>query len=215
MPKGRLLPRSEAAVAALPVVPGGGEVRAQYLRMPDIPALVGENLLDAGVVGEEWLVESDVDVAKIAPLCWYHVKICVLAMPSQPIHDGRPRLVSEYHHIAEDYGHRRWGQRFTQRTVRGSVEQYVPNLADVAIECVETGESMRKRGLVVQETLFEADVWLISSHRAAADEQTVASLRDWAGAISVRSDGHCPSVAALCGTRTEGEVIRAGRDFVA
>ncbi|MBJ7902216.1 ATP phosphoribosyltransferase [Streptomyces sp. DSM 110735] len=207
LPKGRLLPRSEAAVAVFREgagfhdgTSGGGSageplLDARFLRMPDLPGLVAEGLLDAGIAGEEWLVESGADVVRVAPLCWYHVRICALGRPDRaPDADGTEpvRVVSEYARVARHFARARWGEGHTQRTVRGSVEHYLPDLADVAVECVETGESMRRRGLVVLETLFEADVWLICS-RAAADEETLTRLRRWAEVIAAPAPDDGPA----------------------
>jgi len=191
MPKGRLLPRSEAAVAALTDTAPGVLLHARYLRMPDIPDLVSEGLVDVGITGEEWLVESAADVVRVAPLCWYHVRICALCGPGGIPRGRKVRVVSEYQRIAGTFAAARWGDASTQRTVRGSVEHYLPDLADVAIECVETGESMRRRGLVAVETLFEADVWLICSREAAKDAGTVALLSRWAQVIA-NKDGTEP-----------------------
>ncbi|MFJ2872852.1 hypothetical protein [Streptomyces sp. NPDC087298] len=188
MPKGRLLPRSEAAVAALADTAPGVPLHARYLRMPDIPDLVCEGLVDVGIAGEEWLVESAADVVRVAPLCWYHVRICALCGPGGIPHGRKVRVVSEYQRIAGAFAAARWADASTQRTVRGSVEHYLPDLADVAIECVETGESMRRRGLVAVETLFEADVWLICSREAAKDSGTVALLSRWAEVIAKRDE---------------------------
>ncbi|WP_331759803.1 hypothetical protein [Streptomyces anulatus] len=184
MPKGRLLPRSEAAVVTLADSAPGVILYPRYLRMPDIPDLVAEGLVDVGVVGEEWLVESAADVVRVAPLCWYHVRICALCGPAGIPQGSKVRVVSEYRRIAGDFAAGRWGASSTQRIVRGSVEHYLPDLADVAIECVETGESMRRRGLVAVETLFEADVWLICSRETAKDTARVALLSRWADAIA-------------------------------
>ncbi|SEE29476.1 ATP phosphoribosyltransferase [Streptomyces sp. 2131.1] len=191
LPKGRLLPRSEAAVTAYGEIAGDMPARHRFLRMPDIPDLVAEGLLDVGIAGEEWLVDSGADVVRVAPLCWYHVRICALHLPGSAPQDGPVRVVSEYPRIAHDFGRARWGEDFSLRTVRGSVEHYLPDLADVAVECVETGESMRRKGLVATETLFEADVWMVCSHGTARDGAVMDRLKRWAEAVALdRPPGH-------------------------
>ncbi|MEV4335502.1 hypothetical protein [Streptomyces sp. NPDC049590] len=163
--------------------------------MPDIPGLVAEGLLDVGIAGEEWLVDSGADVVRVAPLCWYHVRICALRLPGRQDATGATgpvRIVSEYPRIARDFGRRNWGDDFAVRTVRGSVEHYLPDLADVAVECVETGASMRSRGLVATETLFSADVWMICSPSAAGDDALMERLGRWAEAVAVPAPDHMP-----------------------
>ncbi|MFJ2443394.1 hypothetical protein ACIOWG_23725 [Streptomyces sp. NPDC087658] len=160
--------------------------------MPDIPDLVAEGLLDVGIAGEEWLVDSGADVVRVAPLCWYHVRICALRLPGVTPPAGPVRVVSEYPRIAGDFARARWGDGFTLRTVRGSVEHYLPDLADVAVECVETGESMRRKGLVATEALFSADVWMICSRDTARDDAVMDRLKSWAEAVALPAPDHFP-----------------------
>ncbi|MGH3867155.1 MAG: hypothetical protein ACRDQ4_13625 [Pseudonocardiaceae bacterium] len=160
--------------------------------MPDIADLVEEDLLNAAITSDEWLIESGTDVVKVAPLCWYHVRICAITKPQAHL-AGPVRVVSEYPNIAAGFASAHWDNQFTQRTVHGAVEEYLPDLADVAVECVETGENVRRRGLVVMETLFEADVWLVCSQQVAQDTETVDRLRTWASAIAEPERSGCPS----------------------
>ncbi|MFJ2786146.1 MULTISPECIES: hypothetical protein [unclassified Streptomyces] len=189
LPKGRLLPRSEAAVVSYDETAPDVPAHHRFLRMPDIPDLVAEGLLDVGIAGEEWLVDSGADVVRVAPLGWYHVRICALRLPGGAPPAGPVRVVSEYPHIARDFARARWGEDHTVRTVRGSVEHYLPDLADVAVECVETGESMRRRGLVATETLFSADVWMVCSRETAHDDEVMDRLRLWAEAVALPAPG--------------------------
>jgi ATP phosphoribosyltransferase len=192
LPKGRLLQRGRGAVETLaPQI----AIAPWFLRMPDIPALVAEDALDAGIVGEEWLVETAAPVRRIAPLGWYRVRICALGLPGLARLRRPVRVVSEYGAITHGYATSRWGSDFRQRTVRGSVEQFVPDIADVAVECVETGHSMRSRGLVVLDTLFDADVWLVTSP-ALTDAGCLDVLRRWAGRIAEGVQPHDDRTAA-------------------
>ncbi|MFI5937776.1 hypothetical protein [Actinoplanes sp. NPDC051494] len=197
MPKGRLLSRSQAAVTTLSTLLPRTELWPRYLRMPDIPTLVAEGALDVGIAGDEWLTETVARVQRVAPLAWYRIRVCALGLP-HPRRLRRPiRLVSEYGTIARDYATARWGDNFSLRTVRGSVEQYVPEIADIAVECVETGDSMRRVGLVVLDTLFDADVWLICSpHLAATDPALVGVLHTWGARITERGDTRADDTAA-------------------
>ena len=210
LPKGRLLQRSHDAVAALRGVEPDLSVGAWFLRMPDIPDLVAEGLLDVGIVGDEWLVETAADVLKVAPLCWYHVRVCALHHPGATPSAGPVRFVSEYRAITHEFATERCGENFIQRTVRGSVEHYLPDLADIAVECVETGESMRRRGLAELTTLFGADVWLICSSSTGSDSEIVATLRRWADVAASPDRSGCTETANLWQRSSGSGLVRSG-----
>lgn len=187
MPKGRLLARGTAAMDRLAASTPQLIAEWRFLRVQDIPGLVAEGLLDGGVTSDEWLADSEAEVFRVAPLCWYHARICVISGRSAVFGDP-VRVVSEFTNLARKYAQSRWPGGFVQRTVRGAVEEYLPDLADVGIECVETGASIRRRGLRVLDTLFEADVWLVCSPAAAQSKNTVDALRAWSAMIA--EDNH-------------------------
>jgi len=203
LPKGRLRDRGAAAMERWPLVLPDVPAKPMSLRMQDIPDLVADGLLDVAVTSDEWLVESRADVVRVAPLCWYHVRICAIGRPS-PLLGDPVRVVSEYPNIARDYAEARWPGRFVQRTVRGATEEYLPDLADIAVECVETGQSIRRRGLVVLETLFEADVWLVCSAETARAAELVEDLRTWASHCADHEREGCPSGVAVTSAGTPG-----------
>ncbi|MDX3075924.1 ATP phosphoribosyltransferase [Streptomyces sp. MI02-7b] len=176
LPKGRLLPHSEVARALAPT----GSY-SWLLRLQDIPGLVADGSLDAGITSEEWIRESRADVVRLTPLCWYHVRICAIGRPGHPV-GPRPRIVSEYPSLAGEYAQWRHSDA-TVRRVHGACEAYVPTLADLAVDCVETGLSMKKSGLDIVEELFRGDVWLVCSHETGGDVRRRAELLAWAAGI--------------------------------
>ncbi|MFJ4622897.1 ATP phosphoribosyltransferase [Streptomyces sp. NPDC088812] len=182
LPKGRLLRQSEAARATAPQ-----EADSWLLRLQDIPGLVADGSLDAGITSEEWIRESGAGVERLMPLCWYHIRVCAIGLPGQEPATAR-RIVSEYPTLATEYAAQRHPGA-TVRKVHGACESYVPTLADLAVECVETGRSLQRHGLVVHEELFRGDVWLVASRRTAADDRHRRSLLSWATAV--RSGGDC------------------------
>jgi ATP phosphoribosyltransferase len=194
MPKGRLLARGTIAMDLLATSTPGLDAESKFLRIQDIPGLVADGLLDAGVASDEWLADSEAQVVRVAPLCWYHAKICVISGRS-PVLGDPVRVVSEFANLARKYAQGRWPDRFVQRTVRGAVEEYLPELADIGIECVETGASIRRRGLRVLDTLFEADVWLVCSPAATESKDTVDALRAWAAQIADHNHVGCSARA--------------------
>ncbi|MFF9018222.1 ATP phosphoribosyltransferase [Streptomyces sp. NPDC014870] len=183
LPKGRLLHHSEEARAIAPA-----DTDCWLLRLQDIPGLVADGSLDAGITSEEWIRESRADVVRLAPLCWYHIRICAIGRPGHEV-GAAPRIVSEYPTLAGEYARSRHPEA-TVRHVHGACEAYVPALADLAVDCVETGLSMRKRGLDIVEELFRGDVWLVCSRETATHERRRAELLAWADVIR-RGEAEC------------------------
>jgi ATP phosphoribosyltransferase len=183
LPKGRLMQYSRAAASATP-----HEASTWFLRLQDIPALVADLSLDAGIASEEWIRESNVDVTRVAPLCWYHIRICAIGQrdhnPDAPV-----RIVSEYQQLASIYAARRY-KGANIRKIYGASEVYIPVLADIAVDCVETGHSLRRLGLKVIEILFRGDVWVICSRETAELPSRYAQVVQW-GATIRRGEPNC------------------------
>jgi len=138
------------------------------LKIPDIPQVVAEGLVDLAVVSDEWLLERAATCVPMIPLCWYHVRICLLA-PSgvtdlrTSVKRGvaspeRVSVITPYVRLARTYLPE---GRYQIRHVSGSAEAYPGRLADVAVDCVETGATLEHNGLAIVRTLVQADVRLV------------------------------------------------------
>lgn len=138
------------------------EIRIWELRIQDIPRLVADKELDVGITSDEWIAESAAMVRRLIMLNWWRARICLVAPQS---FESRPamRIASEYPSLASIYARGRWGLSSTIRSVFGSAEAYVPDFADAAIVCVETGETLRRNNLVVQDVIFDSNCWLVAS----------------------------------------------------
>jgi ATP phosphoribosyltransferase len=163
LPKGRLSSLSHRLARFLEGYNSSiQEIKIWELRIQDIPRLVADKELDVGITSDEWVAESGAMVRRLMMLNWWRARICLVAPQS---FKSRPamRIASEYPSLASIYARGRWGLSSTIRSVFGSAEAYVPDLADAAIVCVETGETLRRHDLVVQDVLLDSNCWLVAS----------------------------------------------------
>ncbi|QNA91333.1 MULTISPECIES: ATP phosphoribosyltransferase [unclassified Microbacterium] len=140
-----------------------GDVEAVLARSTDLPRLVAAGVLDGCITGRDYVVEAGVEerLEEVLDLDFQATNICVVARSSEPAPLARDRLtvVSQYPAIA-----RRWLDERSQQglidnatfvAIDGAAEMYVRSgLADLAIDAVMTGRSLRDNDMVVVETLF-------------------------------------------------------------
>lgn len=139
------------------------------LKFGDIAHLIATAALDLGVTGDEWLLETavvreretiptlkgsttsmvvDADGSRLADIPIYTARLCLL-LPEAATSSGTMTLVaSPYPNLA-----RRLTTELDPRPqilpIQGTSEALVPDLADAAIDVVETGTTVRLHRLAV------------------------------------------------------------------
>jgi ATP phosphoribosyltransferase len=172
LPKGRLIGISERALRGLGIERDsasvyrlrGEDVTVWLLKMCDIPRLVEAGDLDIGIAPDEWIEEAGPSCQRIASFDGYTTRVSVLAPGDSPNGigaDGELRVATSFPNVARRF--------LASRTpnlgvveVHGSAEAYPPELADVVVDCVETGGTAREHGLVEVESLLESRLHLIT-----------------------------------------------------
>ncbi|MFE3105269.1 ATP phosphoribosyltransferase [Nocardia tengchongensis] len=161
-----------------------GDLEALALKVPDIPRALADGMIDFAAASDEWLVEHGGNYQSLVPLCWYHVRICVLApvdTSGQTEDTGRPATVATpYPRLAA----RLLPQNFTIRAVTGSVEAYPGRLTDLAVDCVETGTTAAANALRPIQELARCDVRLIAHPATDLNDPRAREIIAAAQAIS-------------------------------
>ncbi len=137
-----------------------GGVRFLLLKPDDVPTYVEYGAADLGVVGRDVLLERGYDLYAPVDLGIGVCRMVVAGLPGgvePPM--GRPlRVATKFPNIANRHFLAK-GRQVETIYVQGSVELGpVTGLADVIVDLVESGETLRKNGLVEIE-----DVCRISS----------------------------------------------------
>lgn len=146
-----------------------GEWRFILAKAGDVPIYVEHGAADAGIVGLDALRESGCDVYAPLPLGFGRCRI-VLAAPQARADQAQHRnlrlqtglrIATKYPRIARDYFLSR-GISVEVIGLSGSVELApTVGLADLLVDIVDTGTTLRENGLVEIEELMRSEAYLI------------------------------------------------------
>ena len=124
---------------------------------PDVPTYVEYGAADIGVVGKDTIVEENRRVYEVLDLRFGKCRMCVCGPASAKEllkHHERIRVATKYPLIAKDYFYNRKHQTVDIIKLNGSVELGpIVGLADVIVDIVETGSTLRENGLEVLEEI--------------------------------------------------------------
>lgn len=175
------------------------EVECMLIRAQEMARYVDHGVLDAGLTGIDWVVESALDVTSVTSLVYAkqsRTKVrWVLAVPEgsgfEKAEDLEGKTIAtELVEVTKRY--------FAEKGVNvkvefswGATEVKPPTLADAIVEVTETGSSLRANHLKIIDTVMESETHLIASKGALADawktkkiEQIAMMLR---GAIDAQA----------------------------
>lgn len=168
----------------------GGEFQALFVRAQDIPEFVADGAADAGVTGWDLVRESQRPVRQVADLGFGFCRLAVAARDDSGIAGVRDlpagtRVATTFPRIAADFFAER-GCRVEIVPISGAAE-IAPHIgiADVIVDLVSTGSTLRVNGLREVETVLESTARLIVAEsperlsqpqRDAVDELAAALL---------------------------------------
>ena len=126
-------------------------------KSPDVPTYVEYGAADIGVVGKDTLLEEDRRVYEVLDLGYGKCRMCVCGPKSAKEllqHHEMIRVASKYPNIAKDYFYNKKHQTVDIIKLNGSVELGpIVKLADVIVDIVETGSTLKENGLEVLEEI--------------------------------------------------------------
>lgn len=179
LPKGRLFERSLQVVEAsglrfpearansrrLMFADARGDARMILVKPVDVVIYVEHGAADVGIVGEDVLHESGVDVLQPLTLPFGQCRIVVAGTPA--LRDTNLRLLTnlrvatKYPRLTRDHFARR-GLSAEIIALSGSIELGPAiGLADLLVDVVDTGRTLRENGLVEIETILRCSACLI------------------------------------------------------
>jgi ATP phosphoribosyltransferase len=175
------------------------EIECMLIRAQEMARYVDHGVLDAGLTGIDWVVESGLDVTSVTTLTYAKQsrrKVrWVLAVPEGSgflkAQDLEGKIIAtELVEVTKKY--------FADRGVKvkvefswGATEVKPPMLADAIVEVTETGSSLKANHLKIIDTVMESETHLIANKAALDDawkrekiDQIAVMLR---GAIDAQS----------------------------
>ena len=124
---------------------------------PDVPTYVEYGAADIGVVGKDTILEENRRVYEVLDLGYGKCQMCVCGPKSAKEllqHHEMIRVASKYANIAKDYFYNKKHQTVDIIKLNGSVELGpIVKLADVIVDIVETGSTLKENGLEVLEEI--------------------------------------------------------------
>lgn len=124
---------------------------------PDVPTYVEYGAADIGVVGKDTIMEESRRVYEVLDLGYGKCRMCVCGPKSAKEllqHHEMIRVASKYPNIAKDYFYNKKHQTVDIIKLNGSVELGpIVKLADVIVDIVETGSTLKENGLEVLEEI--------------------------------------------------------------
>ncbi len=168
---------SEDAVNSrrLALVDETGQYRFIFVKPADVPVYVEHGIADCGIVGRDVLLESEADLLLPLDLGIARCRIVVAGTDANAMTkvQGMMRVATKYSHIARaHFGTRGIPVEIIQ--LSGSVELAPAlGLADLIVDLVETGITLRENGLTVVEEIAESTGRLVvnrASYQLKTDE---------------------------------------------
>lgn len=127
-----------------------------FLAKPsDVPTYVEYGVADIGIVGKDTLLEENRNLYEVLDMGFGACRMCVCGPESARELLKRNeiiRVASKYPNIAENYFRNKKNQSIEVIKLNGSVELApIVGLADVIVDIVETGSTLKENGLTVLE----------------------------------------------------------------
>ncbi|MCI5994846.1 MAG: ATP phosphoribosyltransferase [Blautia sp.] len=122
---------------------------------PDVPTYVEYGAADIGIVGEDTVMEEQRKLYEVLDLGFGRCRMCVCGPASAKElleHQQQIRVATKYPKIAKDYFYNKKHQTPEIIKLNGSIELApIVGLAEVIVDIVETGTTLRENGLEVLE----------------------------------------------------------------
>ena len=154
------------------------EIECLLIRAQEMARYVQEGILDAGITGHDWVLETEADVLEICELMFSKVSRrpvrWVLCVPNDsPVKtvkdlDGK-RIATEAVGLTRRYLARH-GVTAKVEFSWGATEVKPPRLADAIVEVTETGSSLRANNLRILDEVLQSTTRFIANRQSYADE---------------------------------------------
>ena len=153
------------------------EIECRLIRAQEMARYVANGVLDAGLTGHDWIVETGADVEEIAELTFSKVSrrpvrwvLCVPEnSPVKSVKDLEGKTIAtEAVGLAKTYlaNH---GVNANVEFSWGATEVKPPKLADAIVEVTETGSSLRANNLRIVDEILQSTTRFIVNKAAYAD----------------------------------------------
>ncbi|MFO7907666.1 MAG: ATP phosphoribosyltransferase [Planctomycetota bacterium] len=154
------------------------EIECLLIRAQEMARYVGQGILDAGITGKDWILESGADVVELCELRFSKVSRrpvrWVLCVPDDsPVKEVKDlegkRIATEAVGLATHFLQEH-GVTADVEFSWGATEVKPPRLADAIVEVTETGSSLRANNLRIVAEILQSTPRLIVNRQAYVQE---------------------------------------------
>ena len=162
------------------------EIDCLTVRAQEMERYVEQGVLDAGITGHDWVVETGANVEEICELVYSKVSRrptrWVLCVPNDSeIHSASDlqgkRIATEVVNMTNNYL-KYHGVSADVEFSWGATEVKPPRLADAIVEVTETGNSLRANNLRIVDELLQSTPRLIANRDSVMDAWKKRKLTD-------------------------------------
>ncbi|MDA0589705.1 MAG: ATP phosphoribosyltransferase [Planctomycetota bacterium] len=162
------------------------EIECLLIRAQEMARYVQQGILDAGITGHDWVVETQADVHEVTELVFSKVSrrpvkwvLCVPEdSPVQSVKDLEGKTIAT-EAVGLTKAHlEKHGVNAHVEFSWGATEVKPPRLADAIVEVTETGSSLRANNLRIVEVILESTTRLIANKDSWADDWKRSKLEN-------------------------------------
>ncbi len=160
------------------------QIECLLIRAQEMARYVEQGILDAGITGHDWILETGADVVEICELIFSKVSrrpvrwvLCVPEdSPVQTVEDLQDkRIATEAVQLTRAFLARHGVQARVEFSW-GATEVKPPRLADAIVEVTETGSSLRANNLRIVAEVLQSTTRLIANRDACQDAWKMQKL---------------------------------------
>lgn len=139
-----------------------GNIRIVFVKASDVGIYVEKGACDIGIIGKDTLMENMHDVYEILDLGYGKCRFAVAALKDFEKNPHKKiRVATKYPNVARMYYEKK-GEPIEIIKINGSVELApIMGLADVIVDIVETGNTLKENGLEIIEKINDISARLI------------------------------------------------------
>ena len=150
-------------------------IRCFMVKPMDVPIYVANNIADAGICGTDSIVESRVDVLQPLKLPFGKSKMVLAGFKNRELEEQPIVVATKFPITAKRYFESR-GVEARVIKLNGSVELApLVGLADVIVDIVETGRTLKENGLVILDEIYKISAMLVLNDVAYRTKRTEIS----------------------------------------
>lgn len=162
------------------------EIECLLVRAQEIPKYVEQGVLDVGLTGKDWIIETEVDVVELEDLLYSKqgfkkVKLVIAVANDSNIKSIRDlegkRIATEFVNVTKNYLKMNKINAEVEFSW-GATEAKVPQLVDAISELTETGDSLKANNLKIIDTILESTIKLIANKSSMEDSWKKEKIQD-------------------------------------